>query len=64
MTKLYTNELNFLYIKQCLKRVVKKKLLGHHNKFAKWLFKFFLKKTDLPFQHQYEDQVKMFVFIL
>ena len=33
----------------CLKRVEKKKLLGRHNKVAKWLFNFFfLKKKKQP----------------
>ena len=50
MKNLYTNEFDFLYIKRCisLKRVGKKKLLGHHNKgiyfkttFVKLLFSYF-----------------------
>ena len=50
MKNLYTNKFNFLYIKQCIsvKRVGKKKLLGHHNKgiyfkttFVKSLFSYF-----------------------
>ena len=30
----------------CLKRVEKKKILGRHNKVAKWLFNYFFKKIQ------------------
>ena len=41
----------------CLKRDEKKKLIGCHNKVAKWLFNYFFKKKKQPLEVFYKKAV-------